>query len=85
MAHLAALHEAGHVLAAGPLLAPGSELRGLSILNLGVDEALRLKNSDPAIQAGLYTIVALPWMVPAEAMSFSPARFPRSIAEASGG
>ena len=84
MAHLAALHEAGHVLAAGPLLDPSSEQRGLSILNVGVDEALALKNSDPAVQAGVYTIVALPWMVPAGAMSFSPTRFPRSIAEASG-
>jgi uncharacterized protein len=85
MAHIAALHEAGQVLVAGPLLDPDSELRGLSILNVGVEEALRLANSDPAVQAGVYTIVALPWMAPAGTMSFAPARFPRTSAEAAEG
>jgi len=82
MAHLAELHEAGHLLAAGPLLDRGSQFRGLSILNVGVEEARTLTEMDPAVQAGEYSIIALPWMLPAGATSFSPTRFPRSMAEA---
>lgn len=84
MAHLADLHEAGHLLAAGPLLDRASEFRGLSILNVGVEEARALKEKDPAVQAGKYSIIALPWMVPGGAVSFTPTRFPRSAAEAFG-
>jgi uncharacterized protein len=43
MAHLADLHEAGHLLAAGPLLDRDSPFRGLSILSVGVEEARVLK------------------------------------------
>lgn len=83
LSHLAGLHQAGHLLAASPLDRT-SQFRGLSILNVDVDEARALEESDPAVQAGKYAIIALPWMVPAGAMSFSPARFPRSASEASG-
>jgi uncharacterized protein YciI len=86
MAHLADLHEAGHLLAAGPLLGdPDRRFRGLSILTVEPDEARALKEQDPAVRAGLYSIEALPWMVPRGAMAFSPARFPRSVAEAQAG
>jgi|SRR5271170_5188114 len=84
MSHLADLHQAGHLLAAGPLLDRSSQFRGLSILNVGVEEARALKESDPAVRAGKYAVVTLPWMVPAGAMSFSPALFPRSVSEAAG-
>jgi uncharacterized protein len=84
MSHLAGLHQAGHLLAAGPLLDRTSQFRGLSILNFDVEEARALKESDPAVQAGKFAVIALPWMVPAGAMSFSPARFPRSASEALG-
>ena len=79
MSHLADLHEAGYVLAAGPLF--DAELRGLSILNVEPERALELKEQDPAVRAGLYTVKAVPWMLPAGAMSFSRTRFPRSVAE----
>ena len=85
MTHLAELHEAGHLLAAGPLLGGEDEaFWGLAILKVDPDEALRLKQADPAVQAGRYSIKVLPWMVPAGAMDFAPARFPRSMAEAFG-
>jgi uncharacterized protein len=84
MSHLADLHQAGHLLAAGPLLDRTSPYRGLSILNVGVDEARMLKERDPAVRAGKYAVLALPWMVPAGAMHFSPTRFPRSASEALG-
>jgi uncharacterized protein len=81
MAHLADLHQSGLLLAAGPLLDRDSPYRGLSILSVGVEEALALKERDPAVQAGKYRIVALPWVVPAGAMSFTPVPFPRSAAD----
>jgi uncharacterized protein YciI len=79
MAHLADLHEAGQLLAAGPLL--DDCFRGLSILNVDAEEARRLTATDPAVRAGRFDVVVMPWMVPAGAMSFAPARFPRSMAE----
>jgi hypothetical protein len=57
-------------------------VRGLPILPAGVAEARALMEADPAIRASKYRIIALPWMVPARAMAFSPATFPRSAAEA---
>lgn len=81
MGHLADLHEAGHLLAAGPLADPGGELRGLSILNVEPERARALKDEDPAVRAGVYTVRAIPWLVPAGAMHFTPTRLPRSVAE----
>ncbi|MBO0681599.1 MAG: hypothetical protein J2P45_00455 [Candidatus Dormibacteraeota bacterium] len=80
MAHLADLHDAGHLLVAGPLRDP--ELRGLSILKVPPEQARTLKEADPAVRAGLYSIKVIPWMVPAGAMAFSQTRFPRTIEEA---
>ena len=83
MAHLAELHEAGHLLASGPLLGEaGEKFRGLSILKVDPEQARALKEEDPAVRAGRYSVKILPWMVPAGAVAFSPARFPRSMAEA---
>ncbi len=82
MAHLADLHEAGHLLAAGPLF--DDEFRGLSILNVDPEQARALKEADPAVRAGRYSVKVVPWMVPAGAMTFSAAHFPRSVAEVSG-
>jgi uncharacterized protein YciI len=83
MSHLADLHAAGQLLIAGPLF--DEDYRGLSILNVDPAEAVALKQQDPAVRAGIYTVRAIPWMVPSGAMAFSPARFPRSVAEASRG
>jgi uncharacterized protein len=85
MAHLADLHEAGHLLAAGPLLGePGRAYRGLSILAVDPDRARVLKEQDPAVRAGVYRVECLPWLVPAGAVRFAGTRFPRSMAEAAG-
>ena len=79
MAHLADLRDAGVLLAAGPLR--DERLRGLSILNVDPERARELKEQDPAVQAGLFTIEVIPWLVPSGAMSFSPAFSPRSVAD----
>ena len=81
MSHLADLHEAGVLLAAGPLL--DERYRGLSILNVDPERARELDEQDPAVRAGLYSIKTFSWMVPGGVMSFSPGRLPRSVAEAS--
>jgi uncharacterized protein YciI len=82
LAHLAALHDAGHLLAAGPLSAEG--FFGLSVFRVGPEEARTLSEADPAFRAGWFTVTILPWAVPAGAMSFTPVPFPHSTAEARG-
>jgi len=82
MAFLADLHHAGQLLAAGPLL--DERYRGLSVLNVGPEDARRLKQADPAVQANKYAIHVMPWIVPGGAVAFSPTRFPRSMAEVRG-
>ena len=79
MAHLADLHEAGHLLAAGPL--SDEKFRGPSILNVEPDRARELKEQDPAVRIGRFSVKVIPWMLPAGAMTFSPTRFPRSVAD----
>jgi uncharacterized protein YciI len=82
LSHLADLHEAGHLLAAGPL--SDEKFRGLSILNVDPERARELKEQDPAVRAGRFSVKVIPWIVPAGAVSFSPTRFPRSVAEVTG-
>ncbi len=78
--HLASLHAAGKLVAAGPL--DDAHFRGLSILNVGVDEARALKEADPAVKAGRFSVHVMQWKLPAGALHFTPTRFPRSVAEA---
>jgi uncharacterized protein YciI len=85
LAHLASLHDAGSLLAAGPLDDPAGELRGLSILDVPVDEARRLKEADGAVGMGVFSVRVLRWRVPAGAMSFSPTFFPRSMRDVTPG
>ncbi len=82
MAYLADLHEAGYLVAAGPLLGPPDrEFRGLSILKVDPESARALKEQDPAVRAGRFSVKILPWIVPTGAMMFARTRFPRSMAE----
>lgn len=86
LAHLADLHEAGVLLAAGPAGAldePRRHYRGVSLMRCSPEEALRLKGEDPAVRAGIFELVALPWMFPAGALSFSRTTFPRSLGDVS--
>jgi len=79
MAHLADLHEAGYLLAAGPL--SDAKYRGLTILNVEPERALALKQQDPAVIAGRFSVKVSSWMVPKGAMTFSRTHFPRSMGE----
>jgi uncharacterized protein YciI len=78
--HIAGLAEAGKLVAAGPIA--DARLRGLSILTVPVDEARELKEADPAIDAGVFSLHVVSWQVPAGAVRFTPTRFPHSVAEA---
>ena len=83
MEHLAKLHEAGYLLAAGPLLGgPERDLRGLNIFRVGPEQARELSEQDPAVRAGRFSVKILPWMVPGGAVKFSATRFLRSQADA---
>jgi uncharacterized protein YciI len=79
MAHLADLHDAGHLLAAGPLL--DDRFRGLSILSVSPEVAKELKEADPAVLAGRFEVKVMPWIVPGGAVSFAKTIFPRSMSE----
>jgi uncharacterized protein YciI len=79
MSYLADLHDAGHLLACGPLDEP--EYRGLAILGVDVETARELVERDPAVRAGRFATKVIPWMVPGGAIGFSPAHFPRTLAE----
>ncbi len=83
--HLAELHEAGHLLAAGPFLGgEGALYRGLSIFSVGAERARELCEQDPAVIAGRFDFVVIPWLVPGGAAHFTPTRFPHSSAEVTG-
>src|SRR5437868_11016354 len=82
MAHLADLHDAGYLLASGPVLgARNRELRGISILNVDMEHARQLKEQDPAVRAGRFRIEVFPWILPAGLMTFAAGHPPRSMAE----
>ena len=85
LAHLADLHDAGLLLAAGPVLGePDRTLRGFSVWTIPPDEVRRVleEHPDPAVVAGRLSQRVVPWMVPAGAVRGGHARFPRSMAEA---
>ena len=85
LSHLAQLHEAGHLIAAGPVSDPAGRLRGLSVLRVDLEQARSLCEQDPAVRAGRFEIDVFPWTVPAGALAFSATRFPHAVAEVMGG
>jgi uncharacterized protein YciI len=84
LSHLADLHEAGHLLAVGPLADPDGELRGLLLYRVGAEEAQALSADDPAVQAGAFLLRVIPWSIPAGGVHFTPTRLPRSLADVLG-
>jgi hypothetical protein len=82
MRHLADLHESGALPVAGPLL--GDRLRGLCVFEAKPEAARELIGRDPAVAAGVFSVEIVPSPIPVGAMTFSPTRFPRSVAEVGG-
>jgi uncharacterized protein len=82
LSYLADLHDAGQLLAAGPLVDP--HYRGLSILNVDPEAARALTEQDPAVRAGVFAVQPIAWMVPGGAITFSHTRLPRSVRDVTG-
>lgn len=80
LARNAGLHDAGHLLTAGPLR--HGALRALLIWSLEPEQVHGLVAADPLVQAGRVSATVMPWTVPGGAISFPAGRLPRSRAEA---
>jgi uncharacterized protein YciI len=62
LAHLDSLREQGVMLVGGPFDdQPDETLRGMSIYSVGLDEARRLSEQDPAVQAGRLAVEVMTW------------------------
>jgi uncharacterized protein YciI len=62
IAHLDSLREQGVLLVGGPFSdQPDETLRGMSIYSVGPDEARRLAESDPSVQAGRMAVEIMTW------------------------
>ena len=81
LAHLAALHDSGELVAAGPV--QDATLRGICILTVDAERARELAAADPAVEAGVFTPQVIPWRVPKGVVVSTDAPMPRSSAEAS--
>jgi len=63
LAHMAKMHEEGHLLVAGPLMDDGT-IRGLVVYKASsMEEALAFAEADPAIKAGRLKLEMHPWAV----------------------
>jgi uncharacterized protein YciI len=82
LAHLASMRDAGHMLVAGPL--GHDEIRGICIYRTDPEQTRALCEQDPAVRAGRLSLTIMSWRVPAGAMTFSSAFFPRSVADVRG-
>jgi uncharacterized protein YciI len=77
LAYRAELRRQGLVVANGPLDEQSDiTLRGLSIFACGLDEAARLSDADPLVQAGRLTYDLMEWWVAAGTLAFPDARAP---------
>jgi hypothetical protein len=80
---MTALGNAGHLVIAGPFSDQEDEtLRGLALYQVGsIEEARRMAEADPAVQAGRLEVEVLTWHVEEGYMTF-PKRPPVAAAPA---
>ncbi|HEX5396468.1 MAG TPA: YciI family protein [Candidatus Limnocylindria bacterium] len=77
LAYRAELGRQGVLVVNGPLLRQSDEsLRGISIFACDLDEARRLSEADPSVQAGRLTFEVMEWWVRAGALAFPQADRP---------
>jgi uncharacterized protein len=71
LAYHASLREAGHVVTNGPVTdQPDESFRGLTFYRTGsLDQARRLAQADPAVQAGRLEIDVMTWYCPPGTMA----------------
>jgi len=71
LAYLRGLHREGVLIANGPLAEQSDErMRGISIYNLSLDEALTRANADPMVRAGRLEILGARWWTAEGAVRF---------------
>ncbi len=71
IAHLTALFEQGHVLVCGPFSdQEDASIRGICLYSVPLDEARRLAEEDPRVQAGHLTVEVMTWWMQADALAF---------------
>jgi len=62
LGHLAAMHEQGHLLLAGPFSdQPDDSLRGFCLYRTSVEETRRLAELDPSVRAGRMAVDVMGW------------------------
>jgi uncharacterized protein YciI len=77
LAYRAELRRQGVVVANGPLAEQSdTAMRGLSIFACSLDEAARLSDADPSVQAGRLSYDLMEWWVAAGTLAFPDARVP---------
>jgi uncharacterized protein YciI len=82
LAYLARLHEDGRLAAAGPVEGSSDpRIVGICLFRVGAHEARSLIEADPAVRAGRLRVDVLSWSVPRGALTATPSRFPRSMAD----
>jgi uncharacterized protein YciI len=85
LAHLAELHEAGHLMAAGPFRIDDlPQIRGIAVFTTDQHTAAKLMADDPAVRAGRFVVAKGEWTSPADAIRAGSGRLPRSVADAIG-
>ena len=74
LAYRAELRRQGVLVVNGPLAEQSDvSLRGLSIFACGLDEAARLSDADPSVQAGRLAYDLMEWWVAADSLAFPQA------------
>jgi uncharacterized protein YciI len=77
LAYRAELRRQGVLVVNGPLDEQSdTTLRGLSIFACGLDEAARLSDGDPSVQAGRLAYDLMEWWVAADTLAFPQAHHP---------
>jgi uncharacterized protein YciI len=77
LAYRAELRRQGVLVVNGPLSEQSNPaLRGLSIFACGLDEAARLSDGDPSVQAGRLAYELMEWWVAADTLAFPEAKQP---------
>jgi uncharacterized protein YciI len=62
LAHLDAMRERGHLVAAGPFSEqPDETLRGFCLYRTDLEETRRLAESDPSVRAGRMAVDVMSW------------------------
>jgi uncharacterized protein YciI len=74
LGHFANMKEQGHLKVAGPLRDQADEsMRGICLYQVAsLEEARRLAELDPAVQAGLYVVDTMAWFTAKGALAFGP-------------